>query len=54
MNSKMTENFTLMKIKIRSILVIILGLNFIEMWIFNLGILGRDCFYMLCAQAALR
>lgn len=34
----MIEYFTVMKIKIHSILVIILDLHFIEMWIFSLGI----------------
>lgn len=50
----MIEIFTVMEIKIHSISVIILGLHFIEMWIFSLDISGRGCIYVLCAQAALR
>ena len=48
----MIEKFTVMKIKIHSILVIILGVHFTEMWIYSLGISGSDCFHMLCSQAA--
>lgn len=50
----MIEKFTVMKIKIHLILVIILGLHFTEMWIYSFSISGRDCFYMLCSQTALR
>ena len=50
----MIEKSTVVKIKIHSILVIILGLHFTEMWIYSFSISSRDCFYMLCSQTALR